>query len=67
MSTQLAAIQLSKSNDTLNVNRFFGGSGYGSMIQITTGRDYAQLTQSEVKELVKILNESFDYDKHPSE
>ena len=67
MSTEIAEFRLSKTGDNISVNRFFGGKDYGSMIQLTNGRKYVQLTRREVAELVRILIDSYNYTKYPSE
>lgn len=55
--------------DTLHVTRFAGGEINGAMIQLTLGatHGYIQLTKEQVKELVQVLTDCFDYDKYPSE
>ena len=55
---------------TVYLTRFAGGKENGAMIQITIQSDniaYIQLTKKQVKELAQALNDSFDYDKYPSE
>jgi len=53
------------------LTRFFGGKENGPMIQLTisnkSSNSYVQLTKEQVKELALTLNESFNYDKYPSE
>ncbi len=54
----------------VHLTRFYGGKKSGTMLQLTIQTDQTsciQLTQEEVKKLIKVLSESFDYDKHPSE
>lgn len=50
----------------LYVNRFYGGTENGPMVQLTMSNDkpYIQLTQKQAKKLVKLLNETFDFNKH---
>jgi len=56
-------------NDTLHVNRFYGGEQRNTMIQLTiqSGKSYTMLTEEQVKELAQVLNDCFNYDKYPSE
>lgn len=56
-------------SDTISVTRFYGGQTNGAMIQLTLGSShgYIQLTKEQVKELIQILTDCFDYDKYPSE
>lgn len=56
-------------DSSLHVTRFYGGKDNGAMIQLTPSyrRDYIQLTKGQVKELIQVLNDCFDYDKYPSE
>lgn len=56
---------------TLSLTRFFGGKKKGAMLQITIhggySSSYVQLTQKQVKKLAKVLQDSFDYSKYPSD
>ena len=57
-------------DDILHVNRFYGGTENGAMIQLTiinSKEGYTMLTQEQCKELAQVLNDCFDYDKYPSE
>ena len=52
------------------LTRFYGGNKNDRMLQITIQSDqitYIQLTQKQVQELAKTLNECFDDNKYPSE
>lgn len=55
-------------DSAIHLNRFFGGQKNGAMLQITAPYPgYIQLTKEQVKELIVMLQNSFDYDKYPSE
>jgi hypothetical protein len=53
----------------MNITRFWGGPKKGTMLQLTirNGDGYIQLTKKQCKKLSKLLIDSFDYDKYPSE
>ena len=83
MSTQIAKIEgryeIVKSSVTftpdygeakMNINRYYGGHKNRAMLQLTIQSDkiaYIQLTQAQVKGLITVLKDAFDYDKYPSE
>ncbi len=55
-------------NKYMYVNRFYGGEKEGRMLQLTTGvNSYIQLTQDQVKDLIKVLTNAFDDEVYPSE
>ena len=80
MSTELKSIK-GRYEDTRNsikrkvtydetellITRFSGGKKNGAMIQLTPEQGYIQLTKDQVKELIVVLQDAFDYDKNPSE
>ena len=82
MSTDIAEIkgvyEVMKRSDTLTpeyskaemaLTRYWGGEN-GAMLQLTIQSDriaYIQLTQEQVKELIQVLQDAFDYEKYPSE
>jgi len=52
----------------LYITRFAGGKKNGAMLQLTISQEnYTQLTQKQVKKLIKVLSEAFDYEKNPSD
>jgi len=53
----------------MHLTRFYGGEPNGSMLQLTISNPegYIQLTKQEVKDLIEILQNSFDRDVYPSE
>jgi hypothetical protein len=54
----------------LNINRFWGGSDNGRMLQLTIQSDainYIQLTKEQVSILKDALNDAFDDEIYPSE
>ncbi len=54
--------------NVLYLTRFAGGKKNGAMLQLTISQEgYIQLTQKQVKNLIKILEEAFDYEKNPSD
>ena len=64
MATEIKTIK------NTSITRFIGYPTEGSMLQLTisneTGCSYERLTRKEVKKLIKVLSESFDYKKYPS-
>lgn len=53
--------------DSISLTRFSGGAEHGAMLQLTMGGHYVALTKEQVKELAELLNNSFDYERYPSE
>ena len=52
-------------DNTLSINRFWGGTKNGRMIQLTIDENYIQLTSKQIEELIKILSNCFDVIKYP--
>ena len=53
----------------MSLNRYYGGKKNGLMLQLTCFNDkgYIQLTQKQVKKLIKVLKNSFNHKIYPSE
>jgi hypothetical protein len=73
MSTQIETLvgKFEGGKSEISMTRFWGGKDNGSMLQLTVWNEeecsYVQLTQKQIKELSVILNNSFNYEKYPSE
>ena len=70
MSTHIKDIKgkCEEGEPNLSITRFWGGKE--PMVQLTIcgyGVSYIQLTQKQTSELAKVLLDSFDHDKYPSE
>ena len=54
----------------ITIARFFGGRFKGTMLQLTIDQEHMQmhiqLTKRQVKNLIKVLKNAFDYDKYPN-
>ena len=55
----------------ISLTRFYGGKEKGTMLQLTINNNldcaYVQLTQKQVKQLSKVLGDSFNNHKYPSD
>jgi hypothetical protein len=51
----------------LNITRFWNWEESALQLTPETSLSYVQLNQKEVKKLIKVLENSFDLDKYPSE
>jgi hypothetical protein len=58
-------------DSNISLTRFAGGIKNGAMLQITIYNNqscaYIQLTQAQVRSLIHVLKNSFDYSKYPSD
>jgi len=76
MSTSIKTITgrfegtFSYEDSELSLTRFAGGHN-GAMIQVTIWNHkecaYVQFTKEQIGDLIKTLQDSFNYDKYPSE
>lgn len=52
---------------TIHINRFYSGIKKGRMLSLSIDDKYIQLTKTEIDNLIKILQNSFDDNIYPSE